>query len=129
MSPTRLLPTIVIAALSSGSFADDDAARGGVAEDSMESAIEETFRPWWRFAPMRPLLPDSLDADGLPEGWKVVGGEATYRIERGPQGETILHGSGRDARNSFLVDPTITGDFLLEFDVLIEADGGSFLTE
>ena len=121
----RMLPTILIAALPAVSLADDDAVRDDADRISMEDAIVETFRPWWRFAPMRPLLPDSLDAGGLPQGWEIVGGDAIYRLEQGPGGETILHGSGRGSRNSFLVDPTITGDFLLEFEVLIEADGGN----
>lgn len=121
----KSLLCMVVASLASGSPLEDDPDRTNTTEDSMEIAAEETFRPWWRMAPMRPLLPTSLDANGLPEGWTVVGGEATYRIEMGSKGETILHGSGRDARNTFLVDPAVTGDFLLEFEVLIEADGGN----
>ena len=69
----KSLLCMVVASLASGSPLEDDPDRTNTTEDSMETAAaEETLRPWWRMAPMRPLLPTSLDANGLPEGWTVV---------------------------------------------------------
>lgn len=82
--------------------------------------------PWWTRATTRPLLPDTVGEDGLPTGWSVIGGPATYAFETGPDGARILHGTGGGPRNAFLVDPTITGDFLLEVDVrLARGEGNS----
>ena len=92
-----------------------------VAQETVEPpAIEQEAEatPWWRSIEMEPLFPSERNQDGLPPGWSVIGGPASYVFETGPDGMEILHGSGNAPRNAFLVDPEITGDFLLEFDVL-----------
>ncbi len=82
--------------------------------------------PWWSTLDTRPLFPDELGEDGLPIGWTVIGGPATYAIERDADGSVVLHGTGGGPRNAFLVDPAITGDFLLELDVkLARGEGNS----
>ena len=96
------------------------------AQENVIVAEEEVAdRPWWRFLETKPLLPENLDSNGLPTGWTSVGGEARYEIEAGENGEPILHGIGSGPRNTFLVDPRVTGDFLLEFEVLIDREGGN----
>ena len=98
-----------------------------VAQDAAEPVIEQEpeATPWWRSIRMKPLFGSERGENGLPPGWRVVGGPANYFFETGPDGLEILHGSGNAPRNAFLVDPAITGDFLLEFDVLIERGGGN----
>lgn len=96
------------------------------AQETVPASPEEVVdRPWWRFLETEPLLPETLGANGLPTGWVSVGGDARYEIEVGEDGETILRGIGGGPRNTFLVDPRITGDFLLEFEVLIDRGGGN----
>ena len=96
------------------------------AQDEVSTPAEEVIdRPWWDFLETRPLLPATLGENGLPTGWLSVGGDARYEIETDENGETILHGVGGEGQNTFLVDPEITGDFLLEFDVLIDRGGGN----
>ena len=90
---------------------------------------ESEAAPWWRSLEMKPVFPSGRAGDDVPPEWKVIGGPANYAFEEDPEGELILHGSGNAPRNAFLVDPTITGDFLLEFDVLIERDGGNSGTQ
>ena len=98
-----------------------------VAQDATEPVIkqESEATPWWRSIQMKPLFSEERGETGLPPGWRVVGGPANYTFETGPDGVEILHGSGNAPRNAFLVDPAITGDFLLEFDVLIDRGGGN----
>ena len=98
-----------------------------VAQDATEPVIEQESEatPWWRSIQMKPLFSSERGETGLPAGWRVVGGPANYTFETGPDGVEILHGSGNAPRNAFLVDPAITGDFLLEFDVLIDRGGGN----
>lgn len=98
-----------------------------IVQEAIEPAIEQEPEadPWWRSVEMEPLFPSERTENGLPVGWTVVGGPANYVFETGPDGIEILHGSGNAPRNAFLVDPEVTGDFLLEFDVLIERGGGN----
>ena len=110
----------ILAILASTVLGLQAAPAGSSASDPLERG-----RPWWRTIETRPLFPEELSEDGLPRGWKVVGGPAQYRFEAGPDGDRILHGSGNSPRNAFLVDPRVTGDFLLEFEVLIDRDGGN----
>ncbi len=102
-----------------------------VPQDAIDPVItqEPEATPWWRSLETKPLFSTERSEDGLPTGWKIVGGPAKFVLETGPKGETILHGSGNAPRNAFLVDPRITGDFLLEFDVFIELDGGNSGTQ
>ena len=96
------------------------------AQETVTTTPDEVVdRPWWGFLETRPLLPETLDTNGLPTGWVSVGGDARYEIEAGENGEPVLHGIGGGPRNTFLVDPRITGDFLLEFEVLIDRGGGN----
>ncbi len=81
--------------------------------------------PWWTFVETKPLFPPEKGPDGMPMGWWVSGGPANYVFEKGPEDVEILHGSGDSPRNAFLVDPVVTGDFRLDFEVLIERGGGN----
>jgi len=100
-------------------------AVGAATASPMQDVDEEMPAPWWTGLETRPLFPDARGDDGLPVGWTVVGGPATYTFETDADGTTVLHGVGGGPRNAFLVDPTITGDFLLELDVKIDRDGGN----
>lgn len=87
---------------------------------------EEAPAPWWTGLQTRPLLPETVDDAGLPTGWSVIGGPAGYAFETGPDGERILVGTGGSPRNAFLVDPKVTGDFLLDLEVrLARGEGNS----
>lgn len=56
-----------------------------------------------------------VDGDSL-DGWTRAGGEATYRVDDGVViGETVA-----DTPNTFLVTNRKFGDFILEYEVLIE---------
>ncbi|MGL4514646.1 MAG: 3-keto-disaccharide hydrolase [Lacipirellulaceae bacterium] len=64
----------------------------------------------------RPLF----DGETL-DGWAVVGGEATYRVEKAPQGGFEVVGTTRvDTPNTFLRTETEYGDFVLEFEVKVD---------
>ncbi len=96
-----------------------------LAASPMQDA-DEAPASWWTTLETTPLFPDAVGEDGLPVGWTVIGGPATYTFERDADGTTILHGVGGGPRNAFLVDPTITGDFLLELEVKLgRGDGNS----
>ncbi|MDG2029753.1 MAG: DUF1080 domain-containing protein [Phycisphaerales bacterium] len=60
-----------------------------------------------------------LPARGL-EGWRVVGGDAVIDRDEGD-----LHGRGNSARNTFLMSERTFGDFILEGEVMINANGNS----
>ena len=96
-------------------------------QDATEPSLQDGSEaaPWWRSIEMRPLFASERNENGLPPGWRVVGGPAKYVFETGADGMEVLHGSGNAPRNAFLVDPAITGDFLLEFEVLIDRGGGN----
>ena len=115
---TRLLPSssIPMAAMLGLVLAASTSARG---DD------EETAGPWWTQLETRPLFPGTFGDDGLPTGWSVIGGPATYAFEKGPDGDVVVNGTGGAARNAFLVDPKVTGDFLLELDVRLARNQGN----
>lgn len=85
----------------------------------------EPTPPWWATIDTESLLPENLDANGLPVGWSMVGGPASYGFTTDERGARILEGRGGAARNAFLVDPTIRGDFLLELEVRIARGEGN----
>ena len=60
---------------------------------------------------------------GLPTGWSVIGGPATYDFKKGSDGDVVVEGTGGSARNAFLVDPKVTGDFLLDDGTTITVPG------
>ncbi len=117
-SSTRFLP-LLVATLAGG------LASTPVAGSPVQDVDDVMPTPWWTTLETRPLLPEEVGEDGLPVGWKIIGGPATYAIERDPDGSVILHGTGGGPRNAFLVDPAITGDFLLELDVKIARGEGN----
>jgi hypothetical protein len=93
---------------------------------SLAQELDTEVRPtWWSSLPMAPLFAAPATGDVLPKGWNVVGGPATFNFTTDAKGRLEVHGTGSAPQNAFLVSPDSYGDFLLEFDVFIEKDGGN----
>ena len=74
---------------------------------------------------MRPLVSAPEDPRGVPKGWIVVGGPVDFSFSTGSDGDLEITGSGSAPRNAFLASDRSYGDFLVEFDVMIDRGGGN----
>lgn len=81
--------------------------------------------PWWSGVEMKPLVPAPLDPTAVPDGWSVVGGPVRFEFQKGPDGDLEIRGTGSAPRNAFLASDRSYGDFLVEFDVKIDRNGGN----
>ncbi|MCP4835259.1 MAG: DUF1080 domain-containing protein [Phycisphaera sp.] len=85
----------------------------------------EVAPPWWSGVVMKPLVPNPPASGGAPEGWSVVGGPVRFEFTTGPDGDLEIRGSGTAPRNAFLASDRAYGDFLVEFEVMIDRNGGN----
>ncbi|MDE0888088.1 MAG: DUF1080 domain-containing protein [Phycisphaerales bacterium] len=93
---------------------------------SSAQELDTEVRPsWWASLLTTPLFDAPATGEILPDGWTVVGGPATFEFKTTAKGQLEVHGYGSAPRNAFLTSPDTYGDFLLEFDVLINKDGGN----
>jgi hypothetical protein len=74
---------------------------------------------------MVPLVPTPQEPGLVPDGWSVVGGPVRFDFKQGVDGDLEIEGSGAAPRNAFLVSDRSYGDFLVEFEVMIERDRGN----
>ena len=80
---------------------------------------------WWSSLPMTPLMTAPGVGETLPKGWTVVGGPANFEFTTNAKGQVEVHGYGSAPQNAFLTSAATYGDFLLEFEVFIDKDGGN----
>jgi hypothetical protein len=86
--------------------------------------VPQTTPPWWKRANLTPLF-ENAQVGEATAGWTPLGGTGAYTWEVDPTGTILLHGHGPSARNTFLSSEKVYGDFLLELDFKIDADGGN----
>ncbi len=98
---------------------------GTPATSSAQELATEVRPSWWVSLPTTPLFTAPAVGDDLPKGWSVVGGPAKFEFTTDAKGRLELQGTGSAPRNAFLASPASYGDFLLEFEVFIEKDGGN----
>ena len=92
---------------------------------SAQELDTEVAPPWWSGVEMKPLVPAPQEPGAVPEGWSVVGGPVRFAFNVGPDGDLEIEGSGAAPRNAFLASDRSYGDFLVEFEVMIERDRGN----
>ena len=98
----------------------------GLPNVSSGQEIDTEVQPsWWSSLPMNPLMTTPETGEALPKGWTVVGGPANFDFTTNAKGQLEVHGYGSAPQNTFLTSAATYGDFLLEFEVFIDKDGGN----
>ncbi len=98
----------------------------GASSACLAQELTTEVRPsWWTSLPTTPLFTAPAGGGELPAGWSVIGGPAKFEFVNDAKGRLELRGTGSAPRNAFLTSPNSYGDFLLEFEVFMEKDGGN----
>ena len=98
----------------------------GASSACLAQELTTEVRPsWWTSLPTTPLFTTPAGGGELPAGWSVIGGPAKFDFVNDAKGRLELRGTGSAPRNAFLTSPNSYGDFLLEFEVFMEKDGGN----